>query len=366
MQESKICFFNTTKTWGGGEKWHSEMSIQLHSAGYKVLVVTQHNSALYNKVHFYGVPCISVKLTNFSFVNPLRLYQLVKLFKDNNVKTLVMNLPNDLKAAGLAARIAGVKHIIYRRGSAIAVRNTFVNRFYYGKIIHSVLANSKATAEKILQNNKHLIEKEKIHIVYNGLDLNDFDKIKAKRESRYNENEFIIGNIGRLVKQKAQEKLIDLAVILKKEKLPFKIVIGGDGERKQKLQQYAKTMGVEDKIIWEGFVSDVKQFFVNIDVFVLTSLWEGFGYVLAEAMAARKPVIGFNISSNPELIRDNENGYLIEPDNIKQLAERLITLYHNPEKVKRFGEKGRAIVETEFTPSNTLKGFLTLVKEYEV
>ncbi|MEA3505627.1 MAG: glycosyltransferase, partial [Bacteroidota bacterium] len=254
MQKSNICFFNTTKTWGGGEKWHSEMALKLHSKGYNVLVVTQHSSALFKKVDAQGVRSISVKLTNFSFVNPVRILQLVKLFKKNSVDTLVLNLPNDLKAAGLAARIAGVKHIIYRRGSAIAVRNNFVNRFYYGKVIHSVLANSRATAEKILEKNPDLISKNKIHIVYNGLDIKAFDSIEAKPQRFGDENDIIIGNVGRLVKQKAQEYFIDLAVILKKENIAFKIVIGGEGERKQQLQEYAKAKNVEDKIIWQGFV----------------------------------------------------------------------------------------------------------------
>ncbi len=366
MQRNKICFLNTTREWGGGEKWHFEMASKLHSNNYDVLVITQHNSALFKRVKAKGINCISVKLNNFSFINPVRIFQLVKLFKKNSVETLILNLPADLKAAGLAAKIAGVKYIIYRRGSAIAVRNTFVNRFYYRKIIHFVIANSKATAEKILENNPNLITKKKIHIIYNGFDVKEFDKIAVKPERFGGENEIIIGNVGRLVKQKAQEYFIDLAVILKEKNIPFKIVIGGDGKRKQQLQDYAKTKNVEDKIIWKGFVNNIKQFMKSIDVFVLTSHWEGFGYVLAEAMAAKKPVIGFDISSNPELIHDNENGYLIEPGNILQLSERIISLQKQPDKAKKFGEKGRRIVESDFQPDNAYRSFLRLITNFEL
>jgi len=365
MQKSKICFFNSNKEWGGGEKWHFEMACNLFLNDFDILVVAQPKSVLLEKIKTKGINSKSVKLNNISFLNPIKIFQLVKLFRQNNINILILNLPSDLKAAGLAAKIAGVKKIIYRRGSAIAVKNTFINRFYYRKIINFVIANSKATKNKILEKNSNLIANNKIHVIYNGIDVKEFDKIISMPERFGNKNEIIIGNLGRLVKQKAQEYFIDLAFILKEKNIPFKIVIGGDGKRKQDLQAYAKSKNVDDKIIWVGFVNNVKQFMKSIDVFVLTSHWEGFGYVLAEAMVAKKPVIAFNVSSNPELIKDKVNGYLIEPYNISKVAEQIIFIKNNPEKAKELGENGRHFIENDFRPQDSYSSFVNLITNFE-
>ena len=139
MQKSKICFFNSNKEWGGGEKWHFEMACNLFLNDFDILVVAQPKSVLLEKIKTKGINSKSVKLNNISFLNPIKIFQLVKLFRQNNINILILNLPSDLKAAGLAAKSAGVKKIIYRRGSAIAVKNTFINRFYY------FISNSKSS-----------------------------------------------------------------------------------------------------------------------------------------------------------------------------------------------------------------------------
>ena len=125
---------------------------------------------------------------------------------------------------------------------------------------------------------------------------------------------------GRLVRQKNQKYLISVAKILKHNKIPFKLLIAGEGELKDKLKKYAIASGVEQNILFPGFVENIRGFLKSIDVFLLSSLWEGFGYVLIEAMASKTPFIGTNIGGIPELITPGETGFLVSPDSPEEIA----------------------------------------------
>ena len=157
----RLCFFNTAKAWGGGEKWHFEISSYLHQNGHDVLVVAHSQSALYQKLLKAGIPCQGIKLTNLSFLNPFKHLTIKNLLKKANVRTIIMNLSRDVKVAGPSAKKANVKRIIYRRGSAIPIRNNILNRFLFKNIVSEVLANSVATKKTVLENNPNLFPEEK-------------------------------------------------------------------------------------------------------------------------------------------------------------------------------------------------------------
>ena len=288
-------------------------------------------------------------------MNPFKMYSLYKLFKEEKVGTIIINLSTDLKAAGIAAKLAGVKKIIYRRGSAIAIRNTFLNRYLYRKVVTQIIANSKETMRTILQNNSKLIPKSKINIIYNGIDLEEYDNLDDTPIYERKAGEVIIGNAGRLSEEKGQTTLIELAKILKEKNYRFKILIAGKGKLRSKLVKYAKSLGVENEVEFLGFVDNIRSFNRNIDIFVLSSVYEGFGYVLVEAMAAETPVVAFDINSSNEIVNNNYSGLLVEKNNLKELAARVETLIKNPKLRKEYGKNGRSDVEKNFTFSKSLE-----------
>jgi len=340
-----VCFVNTTREWGGGEKWHYDMAVLLKEKGYPVLTITSRKSELQKKLLETGIPNQAFNINNVSFLNPFIRRRLASFFKTNSVDAVIMNLPSDLKTAGPAAKKAGTSKIIYRRGSAIPVKNSCLNRYLYRKIIDLVLVNSKATKNTILSQNQKLIHEEKIHVLYNGLHLANYE---CKEKSLKQNRPIVIGNLGRFVKQKAQHRFIELARELIKKEIPFKIVLGGEGELKKDIIKKIDSEGLDAYFELPGFISESSRFMQQLDVFVLTSYWEGFGYVLAEAMACCKPVIGFNVSSNPELIREGQNGFLIEEGNIESLTQKIEHLYLNPSEIHTMGRQGRRIAEQEF------------------
>ncbi|MDR2573155.1 MAG: glycosyltransferase [Desulfovibrio sp.] len=308
-----VCFCNSNIPWGGGEKWHLEAALALARRGWRVLFLCRHNGELHRRLQdAAGVRILPLALGRYSFLNPLKRARLTRLFKREGVDAVIMNLPADLKAVAPAARAAGVEHIVYRRGSALPVRDSLLNRRLYGKVITRLIVNSEATRRQVLINNPALIAPERITMLPNSLDTAAFDEaLQAAKRSAIlsllpaplsSPPTFLIGNAGRLTRQKGQHLLLHLCRRLLDAGLDCAVIIAGTGEREAELQGLAKRLGLGDRAVFTGFMADLAPFWRSIDLFVLSSLWEGFGSVLLEAMLARRPVFAFAVSNIPELI----------------------------------------------------------------
>jgi glycosyltransferase involved in cell wall biosynthesis len=253
-----------------------------------------------------------------------------------------------------------ISNRIYRRGSAIPIKNTFINRYLFSEVVTHVIVNSKRTAETVLENNPKLIEKERIEIIYNGIDLKKYDS-STGRLYKPREGEVVIGNLGRLSEQKCQDLLIEMAAILRQKGLKFTLLIGGTGEKEPELKQLVKNHKLDHFVRFLGFIENSREFMNSIDIFVLTSKWEGFGYVLVEAAAAGLPVVAFDVSSNPEVIDDNRTGELIKPFNIEEMANQIEILAKDKLKRIALGKAGRKMVEEKFQFASSLEKLRNLL-----
>jgi len=353
--KKRICFFNSLKTWGGGEKWHYDLSTGLAAMEYDVFVFSSPKSELLKKLKSSTLDHYSLRVSNLSFLNPFKILYLRKIFRREKVKTLVMNLSSDLKVAGIAAKMAGVENIIYKRANAIPVRNSFLNRYLFSKVITRMIANSQETKRSVLANNPNLIEPSRIQVIYPGIDLNNRQDLQNEPVYKKQDGEIVLGNAGRLTEEKGHIYLIQLAEILKKKGLKFRIIIAGAGKLKSWLNKQARNRNVHEEVLFLGFVDQVEQFYSDIDIFLLTSLWEGFGYVLVEAMAEKKPVIAFDIRSSAEVVDDGTSGYLVPRGDVEAMAEKVMELAANRDLCKEFGDQGYQRVENLFTIENTIR-----------
>jgi glycosyltransferase involved in cell wall biosynthesis len=360
-ENEKIAFVNSSRSWGGGEKWHFDISRRLYEKAYDILLISSPGSELNKRAVNTQIPGYTFRITNLSFLNPIKIIRFTVFLKNRKIKVLIINLSADLKFAGIAGRLAGIKKIIYRRGSALPVRNTLLNRFLFRRIVNVIIANSEETKRTILLNNPRFVSENKIKVIYNGLDLKSFDSLSSERIYRDIKDVVLIGNAGRLSEEKGQFNLVDMATILKSKGHRFKILIAGEGKLESKLRGYALKQGVGEEIILLGFIEDIRSFIESIDIFVLTSSYEGFGYVLVEAMAGRKPVVAFDISSSAEIVENGKSGFLVEKGDVNQLADRVALLMNDPGQRKIMGTFGRRRVEEYFTIEKTLSGIENLI-----
>ena len=161
--------------------------------------------------------------------------------------------------------------------------------------------------------------------------------------------DFLVGNVGRLALQKGQRHLI-AAMPLLLERVPrAHAVIAGGGDLEDYLRDLSLEVGVADRVHVLGPRRDVPALMHAVDVFAMPSIWEGFGLVLLEAMAAGRPVVASRVATIPEVVVDGETGLLVPPGDPVALAEALAELAHDPERAQRLGEAGRDRLRQQFS-----------------
>lgn len=345
--KKSICFFNTIKKWGGGEKWHFEMASFLSSKNYDVHFIASKGGVLAEKLENTTIKTFFIDVKNFTFLNSVKVNKTANYLKTNKLQVVIINSSQDMKFGGLAAKKASVTHIIYRRGSAIPISKSIINRYFFSNIVTNVIANSIET-KKTINEKGFLFPKSKIFVLRNGIETQVYlDAATLKKHKRL-DNKIILGNIGRLVKQKNQLFLIEVAKKLKDKNINFELRIGGEGRLREKIENKIAAYQLEKRVILEGFVKRPEIFLDSIDVFLLPSLWEGFGYVIAEAMLLKKPIIAFNISSNPELVTNNKHGYLTKNNDVEDFTKKIIYLINNPQIREEMGILGSKKIVEEY------------------
>ena len=195
------------------------------------------------------------------------------------------------------------------------------------------------------------IDRQKIHVISNAIDLKAFDDVNRDTNvlNKYGlEEENFILFVGRLKVLKGVQYLIKAFKSIKKEYERLKLVIVGDGDFEPYLRNLA--FGIDD-IIFTGYVNSLmvkKQLYDNCLAVSVPSLYEGLPTVIMEAMACRKAVIGSNAGGIPFLIKHGKNGFLAKPGDSKSL-ERFIRILCDDENLRKsMGSFGRKLVEKEF------------------
>jgi hypothetical protein len=115
----RVFLVNSTKAWGGGEKWHLETACTLMGKGYEVAILATRDKELFKRALASGIRTIHVSISNINFINPFCVITLMRFFRKENPDIVILNFSADVKTAGIAAKLAGIRYIVYRRGSAI-------------------------------------------------------------------------------------------------------------------------------------------------------------------------------------------------------------------------------------------------------
>jgi len=160
------------------------------------------------------------------------------------------------------------------------------------------------------------------------------------------EDKVIVGMVACLKAQKSPEDFVEVAARVLKKTDRAHFVMAGDGELRQSVEERIRKYGIGDHFTLLGWQSekDMPEVYRNLDVVVLTSLWEGLPCVFSEAMACERPLVATNDDGAREAIFDGDNGYLHEPHDVESMAASVLKLIADPEARRAMGEKGRSRV----------------------
>ena len=250
----------------------------------------------------------------------------------------------------IAARLAGVRHVIHGEHGTLETRprNVTVQRHTW-RHVDRLLAVSDELARRMVTIVG--IEKERIHVIPNGVDLALFGgeaRDAARRRLGLPLDTTIVLALGRLVEVKNYAMLLHAAALLPRNGRPWKILIAGEGPLRADLEQRMTNLEL-DSIELLGHRADTPALLAACDIFALTSHSEGMSNTILEAMAAGRPVVATRVGGNPELVREGVTGLLVTSNNAGQLAAALGTLAGAPERARDMGSAAREIAASEFS-----------------
>jgi L-malate glycosyltransferase len=192
----------------------------------------------------------------------------------------------------------------------------------------------------------------KLQMIYNGVPTPTLDRSKidslAQQFKLDPTTQTIIGTAARLSEAKGLTYLLQAFARVAKDQPNLRLVIAGVGELEHQLKQQAQDLGIATRTIFAGYINDLPELMSLFNFFVLPSLQEACSLACAEAMAQQKAVIGTTIGGIVEQIADEKTGFLIPPQDVDTLAEKMQYLLDRPDLVNEFAKNGRQRYEEYF------------------
>jgi glycosyltransferase involved in cell wall biosynthesis len=359
-QDNKVIgFVNSAKTWGGGEKWHYEAALDLQQRGYRVWFFCQPGSELETRLHAAQIATMPLSISNLSFLNLGKILHLKQSFVRLEIHTLLINSPTDAKTVALAANLADVPKVILRRGMSRPISRNFFNNWLFRNAVHRVIANSQAVADSLDTANGGVVPGDKISIIENGMAFDDTTEVIPLNLDTT--APIIIGSAGRMVKQKNQRFLIDVASGLREQKLDFQMIIAGTGKLETELKQAAEDKGLSSCILFPGFVDNIRGLHTISDIFLLPSLYEGSPNTLIEAAGYGLSVVASDIPPNREILPDNAVGRLVPLNDTEGFCLAIIELANDATLREDIGAAAKARVRDKFNLQRAREKLIALL-----
>ncbi len=224
-----------------------------------------------------------------------------------------------------------------------------VEKFLHKKCC-KILGNSKAIINQLYDEEN--IPKNKLNLIYNGIDLTAFKNMKnIRKELGISSESIVITIVANLIPYKGHKDLIN-ALCSVKERLPHDwrlLCVGKDNGIGIKLKILAETSGISENILWLGARSDIPDILCSSDIGILCSHEEGFSNSILEYMATELPVIATDVGGNAEAVINSETGIIVPPKAPEKLGNAITMLALDVEKSKMFGKAGKNRVMNEFS-----------------
>jgi len=307
----------------------------------------------------------AVKLFDIPFlgreVSPYRdiraFLSLYKLFKEEDFTIIHTHSSK----AGLLARLAAVLNktpIVIHTIHGFAF-NDFMNGLkknffiYLEKLLAKwtdvLITVSNLNKKKIIDLN--IAHENKIKNIYSGIDLSLFtnkSNDEFRKELNLENDHLLLGSVGRLSNQKDPITMIEAFGIISKPFPNAHLALVGDGELKGKILEKIDQLKLNDRIHLTGNKNNPWSVYHSMDLFIMSSIYEGLGRSITEALSCGVPVVCTDVEGVPEIVRDNITGILVRPKDSNKLADAIIRTLNDMETAKKMAEEGRRFVNDNF------------------
>jgi glycosyltransferase involved in cell wall biosynthesis len=347
---------------GGTESYANELSAQLARHGWSSVLCFE--DAPPEPVRQY------LALPNVTIETAPKVWQLAwrpardvaRLLRRYRPRILHLHFTGFLSVYPWLARLSGVDrvfftdHVSRREGHVIAQARAWKRAVTWAvnHPITRVISISEFNRRCLVGTG--LIPEDRAVRIYNAVDLTR--RVESpergagfRRRHGIPDGRVVILQVSWIIPEKGIGDLLDAARAVLETHANVHFVFAGEGRSRQDYTRRAEEMGISDHVTWTGLVTDPfgDGLYAAADVVCQMSRWEeGFGWVIAEAMAHGKPVVGTRVGAIPEIVRDGVTGFLVNRGDSAAMAEALAKLIRDPQLRVRLGAAGRTMAEAEF------------------
>jgi glycosyltransferase involved in cell wall biosynthesis len=348
---------DTARTWRGGQNQVLVTVLGLRTQGHRTMLVAHPNGELRARASE------GLELLPLAPVNEMDLsaaWRLSRALKQLKPDIVHAHDPHAVAMAALALSMSTepVKPpLVASRRVDFPMRGNSLSRWKYRQVDCFICASDAIRALLLADG----VSAERAITVHEGIDLG---RVASAIPANLHEELWlphgapIVGNVAALVPHKGQKHLIEAAALVVRQVPDARFVIAGEGELRPSLEHQIKHLGLEKHVHLAGFRPDVLSVHKAFEIFVMSSVTEGLGTSILDAMACGRPVVGTTAGGIPEVVRDGETGILVPPRDHEAMAAAIVRLLKDQPLRQRMGAAGLALANARFSADRMVQDTL--------
>ncbi len=339
--------------WGGGEKWMLTTAVGLRERGHTIYFCGQPDSLFLKNATDAGF--VTYPLHIKSDVGLPNILRLAKFFRRKKIDVIITNFNKDVRLAGLAKRLAGVKRLVARNGLPI-LPDKWIYRKTYRWFADGMITNTQAIRYRYLSYG--WLPQDFVCVIHNGIDTEQcepVDRNALRSELGLPVASKVVGFVGRLVPQKEPFLFIEVAERILREIPDIRFLMVGEGPLRNEIERHLAEKNISSQFHLTGQRNDAMRLYQALDLLLLTSHKEGLPNVILEAMLCALPVVAFDVGGVRELIPDDSCGRVIPFGETEPMVEQAIEILKNNDLAEKTGTAAGARIRSEFSVQTMIK-----------
>jgi glycosyltransferase involved in cell wall biosynthesis len=321
----------------GGQRQLLLLAQEIRKQGHAQVIVCPEGSALEGSALADGFRVFALPAHDLGHAHGL--LQLRQLLQVEPWQVLHAHDGRSQTVAWLASLGMKIRRVASRRVTFLPATRAR-HRFIYGHTCHAVIAISEFIKGLLVQSG---VPEEKIEVIPDGVDLpaqlpTAETRSHARRQWGFGEQEFVVGHVGSFTKEKGQDVALAAFTLVREELPQARLLLAGDGPLWASL---AAAGQAETSVRLPRRVENLTEFFAALDLYIMPSRSEGLGSSALLAMAHGLAVVASRAGGLPEIVKENETGWLVPPGSAEALAEAIAGAASDRARLERFGSTAR-------------------------
>src|SRR3954471_11744622 len=350
---------DTARTWRGGQNQVLVTVMGLRALGHRTMLVAHPTGELRQRAK-EGLDLLPLTpRTEMDLNAAWRLSRVIKQLRPDIVHA---HDPHGVAMSALALSMStqfAKPPLVASRRVDFHLRGNSLSRWKYRQVDCFICA-SEAIRQMLIGDG---VPAGRTVAVHEGIDIDRVERAEPANlhgELWLPHQAPIVGNVAALVPHKGQRHLIDAARTVVQQVPDARFIIAGEGELRQALERQIKEYRLEKHVLLAGFRPDVLSLHKAFEIFVMSSITEGLGTSLLDAMAAGKPIVATRGGGIPEVVADGQTGVLVDPRDHDAMAEAIVRLLKDETLRRQMGDAGRARARALFSAERMVQNTLNV------